>query len=61
MHIDLLKAPPISEVSKEIKKLYDSVKQQEAATEQLINQVNKELERVKSLIEEKEAAHVEYR
>jgi len=48
-------------VSKEIKKLYDSVKQQEAATEQLINQLNKELEGVKSLIEEKEAAHVEYR
>ena len=47
--LDKWEAPPISQVSKEIKQLRDSIKQQEAANGQLINEVNNEL---KQYIEE---------
>ena len=47
--LDKWEAPPISQVSKEIKQLHDSIKQQETANGQLINEVSNEL---KQYIEE---------
>ena len=68
-------APPISQVSKQIKKLHDSIKQQESANVQLINELRTELklqikekegfhvelQKLQSLIEQKETVHTEFR
>ena len=59
--LDKWEAPPISQVSKEINKMHDSIKQQETANAQLIKQVNKEIHRLQSKIEEKETTHAKYR
>ena len=59
--LDKWEAPPISQVSQEIYKIHDSIKQQETANEQLIKQVNKEIHRLQNKIEEKETAHAKYR
>ena len=56
--LDKWEDPPFSQVSKEIKKMHDSIKQQEAANAQLIIQMNKELQ---NKMEEKENAHAKYR
>ena len=64
MHVDLLfkwETPPASQASKEINKLHDAIKQQEAANAQLIDQVSKRLQQLQTQIEEKETAHAEYR
>ena len=44
-----------------MKKLRDSLKQQEAANAQLINEVRKELKQLQTQIKEKENVHAEYR
>ena len=59
--LDKWEAPPISQVSKEINKMHDSIKQQETANSQLIKQVNKEIHTLQSKMEEKETAHAKYR
>ena len=59
--LDKWEAPPISQVSKEITKMHDSIKQQETANAQLIKQVNNEIHRLQSKIEEKETSHAKYR
>ena len=62
-------------MSKDINKLHDSIKQQEAANAQLINELRTELklqikeketfhveiQKLQSLIEQKETAHTEFR
>ena len=59
--LDKWEAPPISQVSKEISKMHNSIKQQETANAQLIKQVNKEIHRLQSNMEEKETAHAKFR
>ena len=59
--LDKWEAPPISQVSKEITKMYDSIKQQETANAQLIKQMSKEIHRLQSKIEEKETLHARFR
>ena len=59
--LDKWEAPPISQVSKEITKMHNSIKQQETANAQLIKQVNKEIHRLQSNMEEKETAHAKFR
>ena len=70
--LDEWEAPAISQVSKEIKKLNDTIRQQETANGQLINELRMELkqqketvhvkiQKLQSLIEQKETAHTEYR
>ena len=44
--LDKWEAPPITQMSKEMKKLRDVIKQQEAASAQLINEVRKELKQL---------------
>ena len=51
--LDKWEAPPISQVSKEIKQVHGSIKQQETANGQLINEVSNELKQLKDQIEEK--------
>ena len=70
--LDEWEAPAISQVSKEIKKLNDTIRQQETANVQLINElrtelkqqketVHVEMQKLQSLVEQKETAHTEFR
>lgn len=49
--MDKWEAPPINQVSKEIKKFHDSIKQQ----------INKEVKQLQNQIEQMETAHADYR
>ena len=59
--LDKWETPPINQVSKEIYKIHDSIKQQETANAQLFKQVNKEIHRLQSKIEEEETTHAKFR
>ena len=70
--LDEWEAPAISQVSKEIKKLNDTIRQQETANVQLINELRTELkqqketvhvevQKLQNLIEQKKTAHTEFR
>ena len=59
--LDKWEAPPISKVSKEIKQLHDSTKQQETANKQQLNDINNKLKQLQDQIKEKEIAHEKYR
>ena len=74
--LDKWEAPPISQLSKEIKKLYDTIKVQETTNVQLIDKLRTEmkqqieekknihhveLQKLHSLIEQKETVHSEFR
>ena len=58
--LDTWEAPPITQMSKEMKKLRDLIKQQEAANAQLINEVRKELKQLQKQIMQKETPNNRY-